>query len=44
VERKPGKTGLRWFTGLIDHIDRLAEMPERCVLAREDTALPFAMR
>jgi plasmid stabilization system protein ParE len=39
-----GETGLRWFIALEDAIASLANFPERCPLAPEDTDFPFEVR
>jgi len=39
-----GEAGLRWFTGLRKAVGRLAELPYRCMLARENDSVPFEMR
>jgi len=38
------ETGLRWFRGLRKAVGTLAELPHRCVLARENDSVPFEMR
>ncbi|MFY9682523.1 MAG: type II toxin-antitoxin system RelE/ParE family toxin [Candidatus Sulfotelmatobacter sp.] len=39
-----GETGKHWFLALQDAIASLAELPERCPLAPENTAFPFEVR
>ncbi len=42
--QQAGETGLRWFEGLKTAIVSLAEMPERCPLARENKEFSFEVR
>jgi plasmid stabilization system protein ParE len=39
-----GDTGKRWLLALQDAIASLAEFPERCPLAPENTVFPFEVR
>ena len=42
--QRAGETGPRWFLGLEEAINSLAEMPERCPLAPENERVPFEVR
>jgi plasmid stabilization system protein ParE len=44
IAQEAGETGLRWFEGLEKAIMTLADMPERCSLAPENTQVPFEVR
>jgi plasmid stabilization system protein ParE len=44
LARHAGETGLRWYEGLENAIATLAELPERCPLAPENTRVPFEVR
>jgi plasmid stabilization system protein ParE len=44
IAQQAGETGLRWFEGLEKAITTLADMPERCSLAPENTHVPFEVR
>ncbi|MGC2660889.1 MAG: type II toxin-antitoxin system RelE/ParE family toxin [Bryobacteraceae bacterium] len=39
-----GETGLRWFEGLRKAVGTLTDLPQRCLLARENDSVPFEMR
>lgn len=39
-----GETGRRWFQGLRKAVGTLADLPHRCMLARENDSVPFEMR
>ena len=44
ISQHAGKTGMRWFAALQDAIASLAEFPERCPLAPENSTFPFEVR
>ena len=44
ISQHAGDTGLRWFLALQDAIASLADFPERCPLAPENTTFPFEVR
>jgi plasmid stabilization system protein ParE len=44
ISQHAGDTGLRWFLALQDAIASLAEFPERCPLAPENSHFPFEVR
>lgn len=39
-----GETALRWFQGLHQAVATLADFPQRCALAPENTVFPFEVR
>jgi plasmid stabilization system protein ParE len=44
LAQQAGDAGLRWFRKLKNAINSLAEMPERCMVAPENTEFPFEVR
>jgi plasmid stabilization system protein ParE len=44
LSQHAGDAGMRWFLALQDAIASLAEFPERCPLAPENTVFPFEVR
>jgi plasmid stabilization system protein ParE len=44
ISQHAGDTGLRWFLALQDAIASLAQFPERCSLAPENSTFPFEVR
>lgn len=41
ISQHTGDTGLRWFQALQDAIGSLAQFPERCSVAPENSTFPF---
>jgi plasmid stabilization system protein ParE len=44
LTQHPGQAGIDWFLALDDAIASLAELPERCPIAPENTRFPFEVR
>ena len=44
ISRQAGDSGRRWFSGLNDAIESLANFPLRCPLAPESREFPFEVR
>ena len=44
LTQHPGQAGIDWFLGLDDAFASLAEFPERCPIAPENTRFPFEVR
>jgi plasmid stabilization system protein ParE len=44
LARQAGDAGVRWFRKLKDAINSLAEMPERCMVAPENSEFSFEVR
>lgn len=44
LTQHPGQAGIDWFLALDDAFASLAEFPERCAVAPEDTRFPFEVR
>jgi plasmid stabilization system protein ParE len=44
VSQHAGDSGLRWFLALEDAIASLANFPQRCPLAPENSEFPFEVR
>ena len=44
VSQHAGNTGLRWYKALEDSIASLANFPNRCPLAPENSEFPFEVR
>lgn len=42
--RKSPRAAVRWFSGLLEAVNSLADHPERCVLAPEDEYFPEEIR
>jgi plasmid stabilization system protein ParE len=44
LSQEAGETGLRWFQGLHQAVATLADSPQRCALAPENSVFPFEVR
>ena len=44
LEQRSGKAGIDWFLALDDAFASLAEFPERCSIAPENSRFPFEVR
>jgi plasmid stabilization system protein ParE len=44
LSQHAGETGLRWFQGLVNAVESLANFPERCSLAPENSEFSFEVR
>ena len=44
LAQQAGDAGLRWFLKMKEAINSLAEMPERCMVAPENSEFPFEVR
>jgi plasmid stabilization system protein ParE len=44
LSQHAGQAGIDWFPALDDAFASLAEFPERCPIAPEDTRFPFEVR
>src|SRR5437867_10778086 len=44
LTQHPGQAGIDWFLALDDAFASLAEFPERCAVAPENTLFPFEVR
>jgi plasmid stabilization system protein ParE len=44
LAQEAGEAGLRWFRKLTEAINSLADMPERCMVAPENSEFPFEVR
>jgi len=44
AEHRSAEQAARWYAGIVDAIDTLADNPQRCPLARENPAFPYELR